>query len=74
MPRDAALFVRGNADSAAAEIRKPTDGSYPHSRVATLDLRRGSDALRVPPARYFLSLTGHWERGRATYWFELNVG
>ena len=74
VPRDAALFVRGNADSAGAELWKPTDGSYPNSRVARLDLRRGSDALRVAPGRYFLSLTGHWERGSATYWFELNVG
>ena len=74
VPRDAALFVRGNADSAGAELWKPTDGSYPHSGVATLDLRRGSDALRAPPGRYFLSLTGHWERGSATYWFELDVG
>jgi hypothetical protein len=74
VPRDAALFVRGNADSAGAELWTPTDGSYPHSRVATLDVRRGSDALRVPPGRYFLALTGHWERGIATYWFELDVG
>jgi hypothetical protein len=73
VPRDAALFIQGDADSAGAELWKPTDGSYPHSRVATLDLRRGSDALRVSPGRYFLSLTGHWERGSATYWFELNV-
>ena len=74
VPRDAALFVRGNADSAGAELWKPTDGSYPHSRVATLHLSRGSDALRVSPGRYFLSLTGHWNRGSATYWFELHVG
>jgi len=74
VPRDAALFVRGNADSAGAALWKPTDGSYPHSRVATLHLSRGSDALRVSPGRYFLSLTGHWNRGSATYWFELHVG
>ena len=74
VPRDAALFVRGNPDSAGAELWKPTDGSFPRSWVASLDLRRGSDALRVPPGRYVLSLTGHWERGSATYRFGLHVG
>ena len=72
--RDAALFVHGNANAAEAEIWKPTKGGYPNERVGTLDLRRWSDSLRQPPGRYFLSLTGHWERGSATYWFELRIG
>ncbi|MFL5766779.1 MAG: calcium-binding protein [Actinomycetota bacterium] len=74
VPRDAALFVRGNADSSGAELWKATDGAYPHDRIGTLDLRRGSDALRVPPGRSFLSVTGYWGRGSATYWFELRIG
>jgi hypothetical protein len=73
VPRDAALFVHGNADSAEAELWRPTDGRYPSHRIATLDLRGDSDALRAPPGRYFLRLSGRWSRGEAAYWFELDV-
>jgi Ca2+-binding RTX toxin-like protein len=73
VPRDAALFVHGNVDSAEGELWRPTDGSYPSHRIATLDLRRGSDALRVPAGSYFLRLSGRWSRRAAAYWFELDV-
>jgi hypothetical protein len=73
VPRDAALFVGGNAESADAELWKATDGAYPQNRVETLDLTDGSDSFRVPPGAYFLRLAGQWERGSAAYWFELRI-
>ncbi|MFL5738247.1 MAG: calcium-binding protein [Actinomycetota bacterium] len=73
VPRDAALFVHGNADSAGAELWRPTDGVFPSHRIATVDLRGGSDALRVPPGAYLLRVSGRWSRGTAAYWFELDV-
>ncbi|MDP9243270.1 MAG: hypothetical protein M3O84_08870 [Actinomycetota bacterium] len=73
VPQQAVLVLHGNADTAEARIWKPNGHSYPKNAVRKLDLKDGAAALSVPPGRWFLELTGHWARGSAGYWFELDV-
>jgi hypothetical protein len=73
VPLHAVLVLHGNADAAEARIAKPNGDSYPQDTVRKLDLGDGAAGLSVPPGRWFLELTGHWRRGSASYWFELDV-
>jgi hypothetical protein len=73
VPRQAVLVLHGNADAAEARIWEPNGDSYPRHAIRKLELKDGAAALSLPPGRWFLELTGHWERGSAGYWFELDV-